>query len=264
MSAKNPSTGHRLAVAEFFDRQAARYDRRYDRHNVAGYALRSRMDVVVRLVGDGAGEALDAGMGPGRLCVQLAERGWRVSGVDASREMVAVARTRMPETRSRLRCGRVEALPFADESFDVVTATGVLEYSNVPASLRELTRVLRPGGRAVVSYPNPHALYGIWKTRAWYPATRATKRTLRRPNPDMPQGAGEISPGRFEEALRRAGLEPVSRSAASYLTVPTPLDELLPQLTTALGRRLERTGRSAHLFATQIVYAALKPREDAL
>src|SRR5690242_2504292 len=138
--------------------------------------LRTRMAAVLRRSGDGPGAALDAGMGPGRQWVALAARGWTVSGVDASEEMVDAARARLPEAHDRLLVAPIEALPFADDSFDLVTATGVLEYAAVPAALAEIARVLRPGGRAVVSYPNPRAVFGMWKTRAWYPAVRAGKR----------------------------------------------------------------------------------------
>jgi 2-polyprenyl-3-methyl-5-hydroxy-6-metoxy-1,4-benzoquinol methylase len=245
------------SAAEYFGDRVAHYDSRYDSNDADGHALRARLDAVNVLVGTGTGELLDAGMGPGRLCRDLAARGWRVSGVDASVEMVEVARARLPEEGGRFHCARIEALPFDAESFDVVTATGVLEYADVPAALGELRRVLRPGGRAVVSYPNPHAIYGIWKTRLWYPLVRVAKRILRRPNPQMPHGAGELPPPVFRAALGRAGLEPVATVYTSYLPVITPFDRMLPRTTARLGRRLEgRGGVLGSLIATQVVYEA--------
>src|SRR5438093_9682034 len=86
----------------FFDDRAGWYDGAYDRENADGYALRSRMQAVLRLLGDGPGAILDAGMGPGRLCAELQARGWTVSGIDASREMVAAARARLPDAAERL------------------------------------------------------------------------------------------------------------------------------------------------------------------
>jgi SAM-dependent methyltransferase len=249
-------------AAEYFDDRAAFYDSRYDRLDADGHALRARMDAVLRLVGRGPGEILDAGMGPGRLCGELASAGWTVSGVDASAEMVEVARARLPESGERLRCASIESLPFPGETFDVVTATGVLEYADVPAALGELARVLRPGGRAVVSYPNPHALYGIWKTRLWYPVMRGGKRMLRRPNPQMPHGAGELPPTMFTAALRRAGLEPGPIVHTSYIPVVTPLERLLPRTTARLAQRLEGGRRGAGLLATQVVYEARRSPQE--
>jgi SAM-dependent methyltransferase len=247
-------------AAQYFGGWVATYDGAYDLRNADGHALRSRMTMVVRRVGPGPGALLDAGMGAGRLCEQLAANGWTVSGVDASIEMVEAARARLAVAPESLACAAIERLPFADESFDVVTATGVLEYSDVPAALAELRRVLRPGGRAVVSYPNPHAVYGIWKTRLWYPIIRLARRLARHPHPDMPRGAGQLPPEAFRTALGRAGLVPGRFDYTSFLALVTPLERVLPGLTVRIGERLEgRGGFVGRLVGTQIVYEARRP-----
>jgi SAM-dependent methyltransferase len=174
--------------------------------------------------------------------------------------MVEAARDRLPDAAERFRVGPIERLPFPDASFDVVTATGVLEYTMVAPALAEIVRVLRPGGRAVVSYPNPRALYGLWKTRVWYPGVRGAKRAFRRANPQMPHGAGELPPARFVEALERAGLEQRRTAYTSFVPLLTPVEQLLPRVSVALGERLEREAPGTHkLFATQIVYEAASP-----
>lgn len=249
------SSAPRPEAGAYFDERAARYDLAYD--GPAGYPLRSRMEAALRLVGDGRGDALDAGMGPGRLVSELARRGWTVSGVDASAEMVAAAQRRMPEAVERLVQGEIESLPFADGSFDAVVATGVLEYSELERALPELARVLRRGGLAIVSYPNPGNLYGLWKTRAWYRIVRAAKRIGRRPPLVFPQGARAQSPERFRELLAAAGLQPERTVYTAYLAVPAPVDELLPGLMERLGRRLEQNGPAlGRWLAGQVVYAA--------
>jgi len=243
----------------FFDAVAARYDRAYDAQNADGHALRARMAVALRLVGDGPGNVLDAGMGPGRLCAELAARGWAVHGVDAAPEMVAAARARLPDAAEHLVEGQIEALPFPDARFDVVVATGVLEYSQLPTALAEIARVLRPGGRAVVSYPNPVAAYGIWKTRVFYPAVRLLKRLLGHEFDTTPPGTGRIRPATFHRLLAGAGLETDSSEYTSYLPIVSPLEVLLPRLTMAAGRRLEGSGdRVGTALATQVVWEAHK------
>lgn len=243
----------------YFDERAKRYDQAYD--SPVGYPLRSRMEAVLRLVGDGCGEALDVGMGPGRLASELVQHGWTVNGVDASAQMVAAAQRRMPETPERLVQGEIESLPFADGSFDAVIATGVLEYSDLEGALLEIARVLRPGGLAVVSYPNPGNLYGFWKTRIWYPFVRAAKHIARQPPLTFPRGAQAVPPHRFRERLRAVGLQPRHIEYTSYLVVPAPLDEILPRLTETLGRRLERTGSAfGRRLAGQVVYAARREK----
>jgi SAM-dependent methyltransferase len=248
------------AAPGYFGERVGRYDAAYDQASADGYALRSRMRAVVALVGDGPGELLDAGMGAGRLVGELLGRGWTVSGIDASSEMVEAARYRLPEAAARFHVAPIERLPFPEASFDVVTATGVLEYTLVTPALAEIARVLRPGGRAVVSYPNPEALYGLWKTRVWYPGVRNAKRAFRRGNPRMPHGAGALSPARFVEALERAGLGPRRTAYTSFVPLLTPVEQLLPRVSVALGERLEREAPGTRrLFGTQIVYEAAAP-----
>lgn len=258
MSATRRGDGRHLSAASFFDERAAWYDSQYDGVDANGHALRTRMAATLQLAGRGPGTALDAGMGPGRLCGELARAGWTVSGVDASAEMVDFARNRLPDARVRLVQAPIEALPFPDESFDLVTATGVLEYSDMTRALDELARVLRPGGRAVVSYPNPRAYYGIWKTSVWYPAVRALKRLLRRGFPNLPRGAGRLPPEEFRRRLELSGFTPISSIHTSYLLLFSPIDEFLPRLSAALGGRLEGRPGLARRFANQVVYGARK------
>lgn len=248
------------AAPAYFGERVGRYDAAYDQASADGYALRSRMRAVVAVVGDGSGELLDAGMGAGRLLGELATRGWKVSGIDASAEMVEAARDRLPDAADRFHVGPIERLPFPDASFDVVTATGVLEYTLVTPALAEIVRVLRPGGRAIVSYPNPRAAYGLWKTRVWYPGVRGAKRVFRRANPEMPHGAGELPHARFVDELDRAGLEPQQAIYTSFVPLLTPFEQLLPGVSVALGERLERRAPGTRkLFGTQIVYEAARP-----
>jgi demethylmenaquinone methyltransferase/2-methoxy-6-polyprenyl-1,4-benzoquinol methylase len=72
-----------------------------------------------------------------------------VVGLDQSAEMLAGARARFAgDARVELVQGQAERLPFADESFDALTFTYLLRYvDDPPATLRELARVVKPGGR---------------------------------------------------------------------------------------------------------------------
>ena len=89
---------------------------------------------------------LDVATGTGLVAAELSRRAdCRVVGLDQSQDMLAVAARR---GASLLVRGRAERLPFADATFDRVTFTYLLRYVDDPAAtLRELSRVLRPGGR---------------------------------------------------------------------------------------------------------------------
>jgi SAM-dependent methyltransferase len=119
---------------------------------------------VVSEAGLRGARVLDAGCGTGRLAAALADSGLaRVWGVDASPEMLAVARAK---TRSAgFKEGRLEALPFKDGWFDAAVAWLVVHLVERQAAFRELRRVLRAGGRlAVVSFDPAH-FTGFWLNR---------------------------------------------------------------------------------------------------
>jgi ubiquinone/menaquinone biosynthesis C-methylase UbiE len=251
------SPGSPPDAGSFFDARASGYDDAYDAPGADGYALRSRMAAVLQLVGAGPGKALDAGMGPGRLAAELSARGWEISGIDAAPSMVSAARSRLPEAARRLVEGKIEALPFADASFDAVVATGVLEYADVERALAELARVVRPGGVAVVSYPNPGTYYGLWKNRVWYPVVAALKAVLGRGRPARPETSRPIRPESFRDRLAAVGLRTEQTVYTSFLVVPSPLDELFPRISESLGRRAEANGRRlGRRVPVQVVYAA--------
>lgn len=89
---------------------------------------------------------LDVATGTGAVARRLLDRGCTVTGLDQSPEMLRVARARLGE-RARFVEGHAERLPFDDASFDAVTFTYLLRYVEDPgAVLRELARVVRPGG----------------------------------------------------------------------------------------------------------------------
>lgn len=97
--------------------------------------------------------ALDVACGTGALTVAVAQRVGPVGqacGLDVNPQMLAVARRKHPGID--WRDGRAEALPFADASFDaVVSQFGMMFFDDRAASLREMHRVLRPGGRMAVA-----------------------------------------------------------------------------------------------------------------
>ncbi len=110
-----------------------------------GQDPRWRRFLVSRLP-DGGGDVLDVATGTGLVAAELLRRGFRVTGVDQSPEMLAGARRRFGD-RIQLVEASAESLPFADAAFDHLTVTYLLRYVDDPgATLRELARLVRPGG----------------------------------------------------------------------------------------------------------------------
>jgi demethylmenaquinone methyltransferase / 2-methoxy-6-polyprenyl-1,4-benzoquinol methylase len=128
-----------------------------------GQDARWRRFLVSRLPPDG-GHVLDVATGTGLVAEALLARGFRVTGLDQSPEMLARARDRF-DGGVELVEASAEALPFGDASFDHLTFTYLLRYVDDPAAtLRELARVVRPGGTvAMLEFAVPR---GVWRP-AW-------------------------------------------------------------------------------------------------
>ena len=110
-----------------------------------GQDPRWRRFLVSRLPRDG-GHVLDVATGTGLVAAELLRRGFPVTGVDQSPQMLARARERFGP-RIELVESSAERLPFAESSFDHLTVTYLLRYVDDPAAtLVELARVVRPGG----------------------------------------------------------------------------------------------------------------------
>jgi demethylmenaquinone methyltransferase / 2-methoxy-6-polyprenyl-1,4-benzoquinol methylase len=104
-----------------------------------------RRFLVSRVPRDG-GHVLDVATGTGLVAAELVRRGFTVTGVDQSAGMLSRARQRFGD-RMELVEASADSLPFDDGSFDHVTFTYLLRYVDDPgATLRELARVVRPGG----------------------------------------------------------------------------------------------------------------------
>jgi 2-polyprenyl-6-hydroxyphenyl methylase/3-demethylubiquinone-9 3-methyltransferase len=90
---------------------------------------------------------LDVGCGAGFLCNGLAEKGYRVSGLDNSPESLRVAKLYDHTSSVDYKVGDAYHLPFADASMDVVTCLDFLEHVDRPQDvIKECSRVLRPNG----------------------------------------------------------------------------------------------------------------------
>jgi demethylmenaquinone methyltransferase/2-methoxy-6-polyprenyl-1,4-benzoquinol methylase len=145
----------------------------YDRYaNLLSFGQdpRWRGFLVSRIPPD-AGRVLDVASGTAAVAIELARAApaRTVLGVDQSPEMLAAGRERVESAglgdRIELRESRAEELPFADEEFDALTFTYLLRYvDDVPATLRELARVVKPGGTmAMLEFGLPR---GVWRP-AW-------------------------------------------------------------------------------------------------
>jgi ubiquinone/menaquinone biosynthesis C-methylase UbiE len=119
------------------------------------------IDDLIREVSLNVGRGLDAGCGPGQFTILVAERlpAVEIWGIDLAPTMIELARAHAAESPARDRLhfdvADVAHLPFPDAYFDVVVSSGSIKHWPDPvAGLRELHRVLVPGGRALIGEMN--------------------------------------------------------------------------------------------------------------
>jgi ubiquinone/menaquinone biosynthesis C-methylase UbiE len=143
----NPSANEAVEMAAFLETRAAFPDQTAIDQALLG------------LLNPAPGErVLEAGCGSGLLCRQIAGRvapSGRVTGIDASQEMVAAARQYArrlgPEEQVDFEVGQAEALAYPDGAFDAALAARLLLHVTEPERVvAELCRVVRPGGRVAL------------------------------------------------------------------------------------------------------------------
>ena len=152
-------------VRRMFDRIAPVYDA-MNRVMTAGLDRRWRRLTAGAVVSPGDA-VLDACCGTGDLAIAARAAGGDVTGLDFSERMLERARRKAPDVR--WVAGDILALPFGDASFDVATVGfGVRNVEDLGACLRELARVLRPGGRlGCLEITRPRGLLRLF-FRLWF------------------------------------------------------------------------------------------------
>ncbi len=193
----------------FDEEQSRRVEAMYRTSDIIG-----QQREVLRLLSLRPGErVLDIGSGPGQQTSELAAAVGAcgsVRGIDTSESMIAIARQRCRGQRGvDFQLARATALPFRDNTFDVVVCTQVYEYvSEIETALLELHRILRPGGRALI-------LDTDWDSIVWHTTDRARMRRMLR------AWEGHLTDPRLPETLL-----PILRKVG-FQTVETRLFPLL-------------------------------------
>jgi SAM-dependent methyltransferase len=147
------------------------------------------------------GRALDVGCGNGRFLERLRHHGWDVAGVDTS---PAAARAAREALGVDVRVGTLESASFEQGSFEFVHMSHVLEHLPDPlATLREVARLVAPGGRVYIETPNIDSLGFRWTGEFWFPL-------------EAPRHLWLFSPRTLARALSSVGLSVSQLHARSF------------------------------------------------
>jgi SAM-dependent methyltransferase len=146
---------------------------------------------------------LDIGCGAGAFLRMVAARGAHAFGLDAAEALLDIARNRLPH--ADLRLGDMEAMPYADETFDLVTGFNAFFFANdIVTAVREAGRVAKPGAPVVIQVWGPHERNDL-------ESVKAIIRPYFPPRPtDAPAEPDYSKPGVLEDIATKAGLVPES------------------------------------------------------
>jgi SAM-dependent methyltransferase len=153
-----PSAGQEFGLQDGYAEWSATYDQPLRLFAIEEPHVLHRLDELP------AGRVLDVACGTGRYGAHLQQRGHRVVGVDRSADMLGLARPKLPG------CGLIRgdagALPFVDRGFDAVLCTlALVHVVDLGATFAEFARVLRPGGRLIISDVHPVLVTLGWQAQ---------------------------------------------------------------------------------------------------
>jgi ubiquinone/menaquinone biosynthesis C-methylase UbiE len=242
---------------------ASLYDERdYVTAETWSFLIRARR-VMELLHGQSRGvrSVLDIGCGTAPLARSLAALGSDYTGIDFSPEMIEGARRNAADLvrqgRARLQVGDATQLPFADGDFDAVIAMGVLEYlswNQIDQALAEISRVLSPGGVALLTVPKRRH-WGLMMNALLSPVGHWARL---RPWQRIKLGRQETfdrllaTPGELDAACAKAGLRKVDQRHYNVQLIFRPATLLAPRLSYWLNRPFEALARvpGGRFFAT--------------
>jgi ubiquinone/menaquinone biosynthesis C-methylase UbiE len=223
-------------VEALFDSLALEYLRERERQ----VSFLSQKHIAIAFLDDARGRLLEVGCGPAVMMPELLAMGFEAHGIDVSGEMIRRARQRMAGHPLERRCSfsvdDVERLHIADGSYDALLCMGVLEYlPRYSRALAEISRVLKPGGIAVLALPNRASAYHV--ARAAYVNLRAFERRLRGRRGPYKLAHNRCVPWKFDRELAANGLRKLESRACNFMFFP--LQELAPRIADALNRALQ-------------------------
>lgn len=193
---------------------------------------------------------LDIGCGTGPMVEFFGSRGLRYHGLDSAQSMLDSLwqqfRNAPYADKIQLKVGSCEQIPHPDGSFDILVAMGLLEYlDDLRPTLREIARVLKPEGVAVLTIPNYVSLNrfamrnGKFITTGYHLAKRLFGAAAER-RQDIAHK--ELAPKELDGLMAEVAFDRVGRAFYDYNLICYPVNRLFPRLAYAINSRIENKG----------------------
>lgn len=196
----NVAIEHHHTVADVFEEF---YENTTDRFENAFAYGRHKVDLLLdeelKKLAEHA-RVLDAGCGTGHYVARMRGMGFDAQGVEPAEGMRERAERLNP--MGTIFDGTITDLPFSDDEFDLVMSIEVFRYlhrEDVLKGMAEMMRVLKPGGRAFITFVNRHALDGFWLLQKTRQLARGRSFDVKHPHCEF------TTPREVERDLRRAG-----------------------------------------------------------
>lgn len=198
-------------------------------------------------------EVLDIGCGTAPIARSVVAMGSHYEGIDFSAQMVEAAKRNTQDLLARgdvrLGVGDATKLDYPDNSFDAVTAMGLVEYlsrDQINCALREMRRILRPGGVAVLTIPKFWS-WGRVVLGLLYPLRMVARKLPYRKNIKLKQQEEfrrlYLNPGELDRACGNVGLHKLGVSHYNVLLLSSPATLLAPRFCYLVNRPFEGLAR---------------------
>jgi SAM-dependent methyltransferase len=201
-------------------------------------AWRTVFETALQKAGAAPGKRLlDIGCGAGGSLVIAAEMGADVAGLDASANLVAIARERLPG--AGIEIGEMEELPFADRSFDIVTGINSFQFAgDLLSALKEARRVLKEDGTLLM------LVWGRREDCELVSGTASAVFALLPPATDARPPLPLAEPGVIEDVMEEAGLAPTGSGEFSASLSAPDVETAVRMVLSASARAIRAVGEA--------------------